>query len=318
MKGLKRIISFTVFLLCILNTALAEDKAKIAVIVPTEHQAMDDIVRGLQVGLSDMMQSEQIVILNAMGDLNNLNSIINQVVNQDFKVILPIGTLSTYLTIAATEDKPIIGLASTINEKTRQNLIRDNHLNVTNVTDEISSHTLLKFISNLKRNRVLLVYSSSDERISKTVKEIEDIKSYYNINLRKFPIVSTIDMYSIKSAIQDVDCILILKDHLIVSMISVLIEVAHEKLVPVIASDEGSVKSGADVGIGISEYDIGFEGAKLVKEILHGKKISDIKVKEIKNVQVFYNQQNINNKIDISEIQSAAEEFKYNTISVEK
>ena len=245
-----------------------------------------------------------------MGDINNITSAINQVSeSNDYGVIMPIGTNATTIAINATNKKPIIALASTINENERQELIKKGHQNITNVQDEISTKNILSFISKLGRNKVLLVYSN-DERIHKEVDEIDKIGSEYELKIKKFNVANTSDIYSIASAIGKSECILVLKDHTIVSMINIIVEVAHEHSLPVITSDEGSVVSGADLAIGVKESEIGKVGAEILNEMIKGKKINEIPVRSIEKPIVFYKTSS-SNPLHLKNVKQIADEMNY-------
>lgn len=281
---------------------------KIAVILPIQHKAMDDIVDGLKNKLKRTNDDSRVVEFNAMGDINNIMSAVNQVSeSNDYGVIMPIGTSATTVAMNATDKKPIIALASTIDENARQELIKNGHGNITNVQDEIPIKTILSFISKLGRSRILLVYSN-DERIQKQVDEAEKISSEYGLKIKKFNVANSTDIYNISSAIGDSECILVLKDHTIVSMINVVVEAAYD--LPVITSDEGSVVSGADIAIGVKESQIGELGAEIINEIIDGKKIDEIKVRSIEKPIIFYKSIS-GNPLHLKNIKEIADEMNY-------
>lgn len=319
MSIVKKILSFVIVTTMHFNVVHANcdciKNKKIAVIVPIQHKAMDDIVAGFKSKLKNSGDDKRVVEFNAMGDINNITSVINQVSESyDYGVIIPIGTNATTIAINSTNTKPIIALASTIDENDRQELIKKGHNNITNVQDEIPVKTILSFITKLGRNKVLLVYSN-DERIQKQVDEAEKISVDYGLKIKKFNVVNSTDIYSITSAIGDSECILVLKDHIIVSMINVLVEAAHEHSLPVITSDEGSIIASADLAIGVKESQIGELGAEILNEMIDGKKINEIPVKFIKKPIIFY--KNISgNPLHLNNIKDIADEMDYDVEEV--
>lgn len=306
---MKNILKICVLLSMVVKTCFADETIrKVAVVVPMQHRAMDDIVRGVKDNLKGKINDEKIIIFNAMGDANNMNATINQVAqNPEYDVIMPIGTNATYLAMGATKDKHIISLASTIDEKTRQKLIAEGHKNVTNVYDEVNSKDILKFISAINKRNILLVFSN-DERIMKEVNELELLQSKYDVKIHKFGVSNATDIYSMSSAISNIDCILLLKDHLVVSMVNVITSIASDKNITIVASDEGSVISGADIALGVDEYDIGVVGAGILKEVLDGKKPVDMPVQTIKDIKIFYNK---NSRINLDILKVASDNLGY-------
>lgn len=312
---MKGILKICIILSLIVNTCFAfATDGKIAIIVPMQHRAMDEIVRGIRDQLKTSIDNDKIVVFNAMGDTNNMHTIINQIAhNPQYEAIMPIGTNATYLAIAATEDKHIISLASIIDEQTRQKLIIDGHDNITSIYDEIMADDILKFISAIKKSNLLLIFSN-DERIMNQVKQIEEIQNRYNVIIHKFNVSNATDIYAISSAMSNIDCILFLKDHLVVSMVNVITSIAHEGNIPVIASDEGSTINGVDIGFGVDEYEIGLVGAEILQEILNGKKSVDIPVRVLRDIKIFYNP---NGKIHLDELQDISKNLGYKIQSVE-
>ena len=69
---------------------------------------------------------------------------------------------------------------------------------------------------------------------------------------------------------------LLISHHLVVSAIPSIVNIARKNNVSVIASDEGSVKNGADVALGVKEKELGIIGAKIVvSQIVKSDKINN-------------------------------------------
>ncbi len=290
---------------------------KVAVIAPMQHASMDEIINGLKNTLRNSTKMPEnyadnnIVTFNGMGDMSNIYSIITQVAqNDEYGVIIPIGTSLTRITMQVTKEKPIISLASIIDENARQKLIKQGQHNITNIQDEIPIETILAFIEKLKLQNILLVYSS-DDRVYEQINKIEDIAGKYNINISKFVAAQSMDLHSITNAIKnDTSALVVLKDHLIVNAMELLVQTAHNNDIPIIALDEGSVISGADLAIGVAEKSIGAAGARALEEIVIDKKnIVNMPVAVLSDINVFYNKKNDLIARDI--VENSAEQLKY-------
>lgn len=299
-------------MLFISNTSHAQ---KVGVIIPMAHEAMNEISLGLKSNLKDAIAPENLVFFNAMGDTNNLNTIIQHLsVNPEYSILMPIGTSATSLAIRTTNYKPIISLASSIDENKLNNLRKNGHTNLTNVYDEVENKLILELISKLGKKNVLIVFSN-DDRIQKQVDEIKALQSNYNLKISQFSVMNSTDIYSIGSALQDIDCVLVLKDHMIVSMINVINDAAHSQAIPVITSDEGSVRAGADIGIGIEERDIGVVGGSVLQRVLNGTNIDTIPVQYIRSVNLFFRDY-AQNKIDFKQVEEIAKQSKLKVMKV--
>ncbi len=80
-----------------------------------------------------------------------------------------------------------------------------------------------------------------------------------------------------------------MKDHLIVSGINILKQEAFKRRIPIIASDEGSVISGATIAVGVQEKQIGVEAGLMAKKILQGIEPKDIPFGDMKDLTLFIN-----------------------------
>ena len=254
-------------ILCLLAVNSYASVEKIGVIVPLEHAAMDEIVLGIREALAD--KDVEIIVKNAQGDSNIQLSIINQM--RDYDILMPIGTATSQMTIAQVKNKPIICVAAKIN-------VGGNKF-ITGVNDEVLGTLAISKLPHI--DNISLIYSSSE----KVASEVEAFKKYAkenNINLYVAMIQTLADLPpAVKNSPRTTKAFLIFKDHLIVSGLNPIINEAKKRFIPVIASDEGSVRSGATLAIGIKEKDNGIEAGLLAKKILEGTKPVDLPYKII-------------------------------------
>lgn len=249
----------------------------IVVIVPLEHAAMTQIVAGIEESLKAI--DAKIIVKNAHADSNILLAIIKQLKDQDIDVIIPIGTSACQTVISHIPNKPIVCAAAKIDNK--------NLPLVTGVNDEIKITSIISKLPFLRN--ITLIYSSSEKVIS----EVEATKSYAkknNISLN-FKMVQNLNDLSVavKNAPENTQCFVILKYHLIVSGINILKQEAFKRNIPIIASDEGSVISGATIAVGVQEKDIGFKVGNQAKQILESIAPKDIPFQNMDELTLFVN-----------------------------
>ncbi len=270
---------FIVFLT--LTSATHAEHKKIGVIVPLEHEAMNQITSGITESLEDM--DIETLVQNAHGDSNIMLALVKQMSAKKLDIIMPIGTTSCQMAISHIKNTPIICVAA--NNPNSTNPL------VTGVNDEIPTSSSLAKLPKLKH--ITVIYSASE----KIAPEIEELKAYSRNNgiLLHFAMVQTlVDLpLTVKNAPKDTDAFLILKDHLIVSGINILTKEAKNRSIPIIASDEGSVSKGATMAIGVKEKSIGIESAYIARAILHGAKPSSIEYKSIDSLVVFVNEKSM-------------------------
>ncbi|WP_341792033.1 ABC transporter substrate binding protein [Rickettsia endosymbiont of Gonocerus acuteangulatus] len=249
----------------------------VAVIVPLEHEAMTQIVAGIEESLKAI--DAKIIMKNAHADSNILLAIIKQIKDQDIDVIIPIGTSACQTVISHVSDKPIVCAAAKIDNR--------NLPLVTGVNDEIKITDIINKLPFLQN--ITLIYSSSE----KVIPEVEEMERYVkknNISLNLKMVQNLNDLsVAVKNAPENTQCFVILKDHLIVSGINILKQEAFKRDIPIIASDEGSVISGATIAVGVREKDIGFKVGNQAKQILESIAPKDIPFQNMYELTLFVN-----------------------------
>ncbi len=76
---------------------------------------------------------------------------------------------------------------------------------------------------------------------------------------------------AVKNAPENTQSFVILKDHLVVSGINILKQEAFKRRIPIIASYEGSVISGATIAVGVQEKQIGVEAGLMAKKLTRNR-----------------------------------------------
>lgn len=284
----------------------------IGIIEPLEHTAMNEIVAGFTDTLTKLYQKPvNIKVENAQNDANLQRAIIQKMQNAHYDFILPIGVGTTEMTLANVHQQNVVSLASDLSEEARQKL---SSCNVVAVHDEISSKQLLAFIHKTYPNitHLTLVHSAADKVFPEVDATIAAGKEF-GITIDHIMVSSLPDLtMQVSSIPNNTQGIFVLKDSLIVSGIGTLAKVAAARHIPLITSDEGSVENGAALALGVHERQIGIEGAKLVAEILNGKKICSLPNVDMNSLTVFVNpnalkQENQN----LQAIQTAANSMQY-------
>ena len=168
---------------------------------------------------------------------------------------------------------------------------RGKHHNFTFINDEVCIGHSLALVNALGYKAITVVYSN-DDRIFEEIKRSRTIAKKKGIEtIQEIAINNATEMYSLAKNISDKsEAIVILKDHLIVSNIKALTDISHKKGIPVIAADEGSVISGADIALGVKESVIGSKGGEVAINILNGENIANIPGKDLTDSLIlFYN-----------------------------
>ncbi|MGD9107847.1 MAG: ABC transporter substrate binding protein [Gammaproteobacteria bacterium] len=324
MLKIKTILLQLVCLIClvsVINVSFAKQikypPIKVGVLVPMQHQAMDEIVAGFKNTLQQTYPGKiTFLIKNAQGDANLQRSILQQFKQQHVDLYAPIATQPTQMTLAMVYDKPIVGIAAEYTEAQRKHRVP---CNVTVVDDEIAVATQLQFmrkvIPNLKQ--ITLVHSPSD----KITPEVADCIKYakaHGFKIQDLMVQQLADLYMVSKQISaDSQAIYILKDNMVASGIRTLIKQAEISHIPVITSDDGTVQHGAAFATGVKEYQIGVEGAKLAAVVLKGGKINEVPIKKLDKLLVFINPKAAARQgIDVAKIKQVTQKEGYQICTI--
>lgn len=295
----------------------SENPITIGILVPVEVPAMKQIIAGYEATLNKTVKKPiSYLVKNAQGDANIQRAILQEFNAANVSAVAPIGTSATQMAISIIRNKPIIGIAA---DHLKTQAKKANNPNVTGVASKVPPAARIQFIQKAipKLKKITLIYST-DQRIFNQVNEFEKTADKNGIQVQKLMMTQLPDLYAIgKNIAPDTQAIFVFKDELVISGLNILLHKAHEKHIPVIASDDGSVAKGAAFALGASEYQTGADAAKLTAQILNGKKAGDIPVYAIKNYFVFINPketaaQGINDK----QIKSAASKLGYTVVPV--
>ncbi len=264
----------------------ATDPLEVGIIVPIEHPAMDEIVQGFESSLSASSKKPiHYRVLRAQGDTNLQRSMILSLQNQNVALLVPISTGTTEMTAAMVKDIPIVGLAALLPEETRQKS------QLALVDDEITPTQIVDFIHAIypQKTQFTLIYSNNDKMLPQ-VQEAQQAGKTLGVQIDTRMISTLPDLYSISQSLStDTQGIIVLKDLLVASGISTLVQVADAKNIPLITADDGTVENGAGFALGVKENQIGVEGAKVAEKILTGTPAQSIPLVTMKQLSVFIN-----------------------------
>jgi putative ABC transport system substrate-binding protein len=244
----------------------------VGVLVPVAIPAMTQIVNGFEKSLSAHSKAPvKYLVKNAQGDINIQRSILQEFNSSNVNLVAPIGTDASQMTMTVVRNKPIVGIAA---NHLKEQAKKANNLNVTGVTSKVPPvqrmHMIHEALPNLKK---LTIVYSADSRIFSQVKQFEIAAKQNHIQVQPLMVSQLSDMYTLsKNIAPNSQAIFILKDEMVVSGINTLLQQAHARHIPVIASDDGSVSKGAAFALGVSEYQTGVDAGKVAATILNGEK----------------------------------------------
>lgn len=288
----------------------AEKEINIGIVMPIEHRALQDMVAGFKDTLQAHYphQTVHFHIQNAQGDIKLQRSIIELFVGKKMDLIVPIGTNATLMSLALVKQQPIVSLAGMYTETDKK---KQGIKNITGVLDEIDGAKKLTFIQSVLPGikKLTFIYDSNNEKNDAEVRALQAQSQARGIALQTLSIQTLPELEMAAKAISpDCEAILVGKDNLLASGIRLLVTIAAKRDIPLITSDEGTVKEGATVALGVSERAIGEKGAKLAIRVLDGESIADLPMKSLDTLAIFYNPEKLGKLLSYARLEAYAKE----------
>lgn len=319
---MKKII---IILVCLVAAATAlyflkpkseKDGLKIGIIVPVQHIALDEIVGGFKQELLASMSTQNFTIdvQNAMGDINLQKSAVNKFLNDKVDLLVPVGKGASLMALnLAPKEQSILFLAAFIKPDSKE---AQQKQGLMGVIDEIPVELQLKFMKSAmpQLNKFAVIYVSSD-KIYDDVKELEEKTTALGITMQKLMVQNVSELYTISSRIEaDNQAIFILKDVLVASGVNTLVQQANALKIPLITSDEGTIKNGGAFAVGVTEQDIGRQGARIAAAFFNKQPLEQ-PIQYLNKISVFINKKSCEAQgVDLAALQQAAQSMNLDII----
>lgn len=277
--------------------ATAEKPAKtIAISAIVEHPSLNDIRLGVVEGLASLGykdgQNLTVNFQSAQGNMATAGQISKQFVADNPDAIVAITTPTAQSLAAATSTIPLIYTA--VSDPVAAKLIDANNKgtqpNITGLSSMLPVAPQVLLFSQVKpeAKRIGYVYSPGEANAVVVKEQLLEELPKHGMTLVDVPANRTADVADATRALSGrVDLIFVSLDNGVVSAMEAMVQVAQELGVPVIASDEFSVRRGAAAALGVSDYDFGLVTAKLVAQVLDGTAPADI-APEVMNTLTLY------------------------------
>ena len=298
MKVNKIFVAFAVLLVCVLGygffsskkseeTNKVENKeVKVGVLQLLSHPALDQIYKGLEDGLKkegyEVGKNLKIDLQNAQGDQSNLASMGQKLVTDNNDILVGITTPATLSLSNATKDKPII--MGGITYPVEAGLIKTEDKpgnNITGVSDRTPIKQQLEIMKKVlpKMKKVGILYTASEDNSVKQAQEAEKLAKELGLEVKVSTVANTNDIQQVtESLASQTDAIFVPIDNTIASAMATVVKVTDAKKIPVFPSADTMVADGGLLGLGVDQYQIGVETAKVVAKVLKGADTKDMSI----------------------------------------
>lgn len=250
-----------------------------------EHPSLDDIRRGIIDELADNgFKDGQNLTVNfqtAQGNLATAGQIATQFVGDNPDAIVAISTPSAQSIVAATTTIPVIYTA--VSDPVAAKLVdaqnKPSQANLTGLSSELPLEPQLDLIQQIVPNAktVGYVYSPGEANSVALLNRLKEELPKRGLKLLDIPAQRSTDIgMATRSLDGRADVIYTSMDNNVASAFEAMTGAANELHIPIIASDEFSVKRGATAALGVNDYDFGRTTGKMVYRVLNGEAITDI------------------------------------------
>lgn len=252
---------------------------KVGVLQFVSHPSLDLIYKGFveeleRQGYKDK-ETINIDFQNGQADQSKLSSMSQQLIGKKTDVLVGIATPAAQALANQTKDIPII--LGAISDPKAAGLVESNNKpggNITGVSDQSPVEAQLKLMKQLMPNikTVGVIYSSAEDNSLSQVNRFKEIAEKEGIEVKTYAVPSTNEISQMTHVMTgEVEAIYTPTDNIIANGFQTIVSIADEVNIPIFPSVDTMVEEGGVATIGINQYDLGVQTAKMVVGTLTGK-----------------------------------------------
>lgn len=267
------------------TSAPTKAKKTVAITAIVEHPSLDEIRHGViaELEAQGYKQGQNLTVnfQSAQGNTATAGQISKQFVADNPDVIVAISTPSAQSMAAATKQIPIVYTA--VSNPLAAKLIDDKNkptqANITGLSSQLPLAPQLDFIQKILPNAKSIGYVFSSGEMN-SVSLGNDLKAELpkrGLTLVDIPANRPTDIAMATNSLNGkAQMIYTSMDNNVASAFESMVNVANTLKLPIIASDEFSVRRGAAAALGVNDYDFGRTTGKMVVKILDGTPVEQV------------------------------------------
>jgi len=275
----------------------SEKPAKtLAITQIVEHPSLDEIRRGLIEELADngYVKGENLTVnfQSAQGNLATAGQIAKQFAGDLPDAIVAISTPSAQSIVASTTQVPVIYTA--ISDPLAAKLIDENGVpaqsNVTGLSSQLPIEPQLDLIQKVAPNAKTIgyVYSPGEANSVTVLNQLKAAAPARGLEILDLNANRPTDAaMATRSLDGRADVIYTSLDNNVVSAFEAMASAANELKIPVIASDEFSVRRGATAALGVNDYDFGRVTGEMVYRVLNDEAVATVKPQVMNDLTLY-------------------------------
>jgi putative ABC transport system substrate-binding protein len=263
-----------------------------------EHPSLDKTREGFVKALEDngYKDGENIKIdyQNAQNSIPTTQTIASKFASDKKDLIYAISTPSAQAAYNATKDIPI--MITAVTDPIEAGLVKSLEKpggNVSGTSDYISIDKNLELVKTFvpEAKTIGVLYNTSEVNSKIQVDNLKEYAEKNNYTVVEKGVSSSNEVNQAMSSLAGkIDALYVPTDNLIVSSMPIVSKITNSNKIPVIASEDGSVSSGALACQGIDYEKLGYKSGELAIKVLKGEKISNIPVTTLDETQIIVNE----------------------------
>jgi len=269
------------------NVAVEEttEVQKIGVLQLMDHTSLNLIYDSFYQQITELgYTDDQIVFLNANGDMVNIESAVNQLkADEEVSIAVAITTPCAQYAVALTDQMPVV--FSAVTDPVAAELVTSlttTDKNITGTSDALQIGLIMDLALefNPDAKTVGYIYNPGE---ANSVSNFEKLKEYCDekgLEIEDATISTSADLQTATSVIASkVDFIFVANDNTVAEAMQVVANEAIKAGIQVYTGADSMVMDGGFATVGIDYSELGIETANMVDAILNGTSVSDIPVK---------------------------------------
>ncbi len=302
MKKLKMLIGLVVGILviagCSNGNVSNQEITKIGILQFIDHNSLNKAQEGFVDGLEEAGYTDgeniEIEVLNAQGDQSNLQSMSEQLTNNN-ELVLGIATPTAQSLAMANQNIP--QLFTAVTDPVEAGLVdslENPGGNITGTSDMADIESQVNLLIEIADNPEVigLIYSSSEVNSQIQVDQAVEIIESRGLDTNIQTVTSTNDVQqTLSNLATNSDAIYIPTDNVLSATAATVGEIAKDNNVPIVPGSTDMVENGGLATLGIDYYNLGKQTAKLAVSILEGEEPSNLPVESTEDFDLVINEE---------------------------
>ena len=287
------------------NTAKKEETNgktyKIGVTQIGDHPSLDNCRKGFIDGLKSKGYEEgkniKIDFQSAKGDMNVANQIAENFAASGKDLVCGIATPSAQALYTKCYDKGIPVIFNAISDPVEAKLAKSTTEamdGITGVSDALPVEDQLKLIRKVlpEAKNIGILYTTSEANSVSTIKKYKELAPKYGFEIVEKGIGNQSEIpQATDILLTQVDCISNMTDNTVVEALSVVLDKANAKKIPVFGSEEEQVKNGCIASAGLDYFKLGQQAGIQAAKVLSGEDISKIPYETLTEAKITVNKE---------------------------